>query len=448
MMHSSSNLDVWQVSPSHVDVHLHSIDDLAGSLLDDPSLKYTDIQIPYAEIPDPVHAGSWNLSSLSNTTFHEAYHNIEDIGIFVKQLLDLYPENVELVPLGHSAEHREMFALEIFKEKSIRKENSAAKRKNGFLITEWAASANLQQWIATSTAMFVAHALLADTSESYSLSPLLNNYDFYIILLPNPDGYVYTWETDRLWYKNRQIVGFNEKCVGIDLNRNWGHKWKPTAKFPTVSQTDVHVNATAVPGTDPCTHWYPGHRPFEAPEVNNLANYVTTLPNLRAYLDLRSYGQMISTPFSYSCKKTPKDAENQVEAALGAARAIKVAHGVSYMVGTLCHQLYKAPGNVVDYMYAKAGIKFSYAVHLRDTGTYGFLLPPEWIRPVGEETANMIKSIVTFISNGKFLLTLSCVPHHLGVAVYRFGTQAQAPAWSSWSRWVFVEESTFSSIYI
>ena len=29
----------------------------------------------------------------------------------------------------------------------------------------------------------------------------------------------------------------------------------------------------------------------------------------------------------------------------------------------------RAPGNVVDYMYAKAGIKYAYAVHLRDTGT-------------------------------------------------------------------------------
>lgn len=29
----------------------------------------------------------------------------------------------------------------------------------------------------------------------------------------------------------------------------------------------------------------------------------------------------------------------------------------------------RAPGNVVDWMYAKAGIKYSYAVHLRDTGT-------------------------------------------------------------------------------
>ena len=43
---------------------------------------------------------------------------------------------------------------------------------------------------------------------------------------------------------------------------------------------------------DPCSHWYPGHRPFEAPEVNNIANYIQQTPGLNAFLDLRTYGQM------------------------------------------------------------------------------------------------------------------------------------------------------------
>ena len=43
---------------------------------------------------------------------------------------------------------------------------------------------------------------------------------------------------------------------------------------------------------DPCSVWYPGAWPFQAPEVNNMANYFGRLPRLHAYLDLRSYGQM------------------------------------------------------------------------------------------------------------------------------------------------------------
>ena len=40
----------------------------------------------------------------------------------------------------------------------------------------------------------------------------------------------------------------------------------------------------------------------------------------------------VSYPFSYSCDVIPKDAENQIEAALGAARAITHEHGMKYAV--------------------------------------------------------------------------------------------------------------------
>lgn len=43
--------------------------------------------------------------------------------------------------------------------------------------------------------------------------------DFHIIPMPNPDGYEYTWESDRYWYKNRQIIGPYTECVGLDMNR-------------------------------------------------------------------------------------------------------------------------------------------------------------------------------------------------------------------------------------
>lgn len=113
--------------------------------------------------------------------------------------------------------------------------------------------------------------------------------------------------------------------------------------------------ASKGPDADPCSTWYPGHRAFEAPEVNNIANYVQTLPNLKAFIDLRSYGQMcmyssrrlisgivdnmtsiVSIPFSWSCKKTPKDAEDLLEAALRATNAIKQAHGTVFTVRNLC----------------------------------------------------------------------------------------------------------------
>ncbi|KAJ7466652.1 hypothetical protein B0H11DRAFT_1921840 [Mycena galericulata] len=72
---------------------------------------------------------------------------------------------------------------------------------------------------ATSTTLYIAHALLAPANETGPLVHLLKVYDFHILVAPNPDGYVHTWQNDRFWYKNRQVVGPNAACVGIDMNR-------------------------------------------------------------------------------------------------------------------------------------------------------------------------------------------------------------------------------------
>lgn len=96
---------------------------------------------------------------------------------------------------------------------------------------------------------------------------------------------------------------------------------------------------------------------------------------------------IVSSPFSFTCDAMPKDAENQLEAALGAISALKKPYGTSFVVrpfpyvmtsqilihllqaGSLCSMFYQAHGNIVDWMYKRAGIKYSYAAHLRDTGT-------------------------------------------------------------------------------
>jgi hypothetical protein len=40
-----------------------------------------------------------------------------------------------------------------------------------------------------------------------------------------------------------------------------------------------------------------------------------------------------------------------------------------------------------------ANIKYSYTFELRDTGNYGFVLPPKFIIPTGEETYDAIQEI-------------------------------------------------------
>lgn len=97
-------------------------------------------------------------------------------------------------------------------------------------------------------------------------------------------------------------------------------------------------------------------------------------------------------------------------AASRAARTLEspdepLAPTAQYKVTRLCEALYPAPGGILDWMYnnggSGGGAKHSFAVHLRDTGTYGYALPPAQIRAVGREVGAMVSSLAAFIKRGK-----------------------------------------------
>ncbi|KZV74175.1 peptidase M14 [Peniophora sp. CONT] len=417
LVHAQENdWDVWHATPSSIDVYFPFTAPSPSSIYS--NFTDTPISAPPPQ-PQSTRTEPWDLTSLTNASFHTSYRTLDEIYSFMHDLSVAHPDTVRIVGIGHSAQGREMYALEISSPDAAdggeyRKRKHGGENGNGKIGFALTGAQHAREWVATATAVYLAHALVADSSEAYSLSPLLDDFNFYIVPVPNPDGYLYTWETDRFWYKNRQTLAHGALCTGLDMNRNWGYKWK--ANSPSFG-SDLSDDADAdlqrkkkkdgkkggkkkpqTPPADPCSHWYPGARAFQSPEVSSLATYLEIQPNLRAYLDLRSYGQMLSTPFSFSCSKTPRDAEDMLEAAHGAAFAVKTAHGAAFTTGSLCETLYKAGGNVVDWMYKILGVRWSFAVHLRDTGTYGFMLPPEWIRVVGEETSGMVSYLAKFVA--------------------------------------------------
>ncbi|TFK23888.1 Zn-dependent exopeptidase [Coprinopsis marcescibilis] len=389
--------DLWHVGKTHVDIFWRENGEDLPLVLQD--IPHTTSVLPLSPQLS-VESVQWNLETLNNSTFHATYHPLDEINLFLEELAEMNPDTAMLQRIGLSAEGKDIVALTITndvkgdrisaegKKKKKKKKAPHLTDKLDFVIL---GAQHAREWVASSTALYVAHALTVNTSsdEPHALSSLLDVYNFHIIPVPNPDGYVYTWESDRYWYKNRQIVAPHSKCAGLDMNRNWGHHWEP-------EPVPGHPNP-AEP-VDPCSHWYPGSRPFESPEVNSIANFLSTLHFPVAFVDLRSYGQMISSPYSYSCKRVPKDGEDQAEAAFGVVHAIKDVHEVHFQAGRLCETLYEAPGNVVDWAYARVGIKYSYVAHLRDTGTYGFSLPDKYIRPVGEETSGMVQYLAKFIA--------------------------------------------------
>merc|ERR1719367_1588031 len=77
-----------------------------------------------------------------------------------------------------------------------------------------------REWISPAAVTWVLKELV----ENDAAHPdLLENMDWYILPVVNPDGYLFTQTDNRLWRKTRSPNGLG--CFGTDANRNFGYQW-------------------------------------------------------------------------------------------------------------------------------------------------------------------------------------------------------------------------------
>ncbi|KAF8983125.1 Carboxypeptidase A4 [Entomortierella lignicola] len=345
----------------------------------------------------------WNFT---DNSFWLNYHDLATLNNFTETLVKQYPKLVKRTSLGRTYEGREVFGLTIhgykpsddddqeeikeeFDEmveevvdearswwswlfgtssettKSSKKPSKPKKHPKAILIH---GGQHAREWIGPATVTYIAKELILGYGTNKKITTLLNEFEFTIIPVLNADGYAYTWEHNRMWRKNRQPTAI-PFCVGIDPNRNWGYMWNNGGS-----------------SGNPCSEAYHGPKAFAAKEPKMVADYILEKGNVVGYIDFHSYSQLWMSPFGADCSKIPRDDEDIMEAALGAAKSLRDVYGTKYAVGSVCNIIYQASGGSLDWTYAKGDVKYSYAVELRDTGRHGFLLPEDEILPSGEET--------------------------------------------------------------
>jgi len=223
-----------------------------------------------------------------------------------------------------------------------------------------------REWITPATVTYMINELLNNRG---NYQDILNSVDIYVVPIVNPDGYVYT-QTSRMWRKTRSDHSSPLGCRGVDPNRNF----------------DDHFGG-AGSSNDKCSETYRGPGAFSEPETAALRDFILSTQgsiNWRIYLSIHSYSQLWLSPWNWT-QDLPSDHSDLDELGNAGADALRAVHGTRYTVGSGANVLYFSSGCSVDWFKSTGGFKYSYTLELRDTGTYGFLLPANQIIPNSEE---------------------------------------------------------------
>ncbi|PNI99493.1 CPA4 isoform 1 [Pan troglodytes] len=289
----------------------------------------------------------------------QIYHEMDNIAAD-------FPDLARRVKIGHSFENRPMYVLKFSTGKGARRP------------AVWLnAGIHSREWISQATAIWTARKIVSDYQRDPAITSILEKMDIFLLPVANPDGYVYTQTQNRLWRKTRSRNP-GSSCIGADPNRNWN------ASFAGKGASD-----------NPCSEVYHGPHANSEVEVKSVVDFIQKHGNFKCFIDLHSYSQLLMYPYGYSVKKAP-DAEELDKVARLAAKALASVSGTEYQVGPTCTTVYPASGSSIDWAYDN-GIKFAFTFELRDTGTYGFLLPANQIIPTAEETWLGLKTIMEHV---------------------------------------------------
>ncbi|KAI1150881.1 hypothetical protein F4825DRAFT_424828 [Nemania diffusa] len=401
-------LDVWDFTDNHVDIRIPSrrVRFLTRAL---PSSLHHAILIPdlaraaaatYPSRRDLTHtyqlydrgtaSVSHSLPSKSDVAdvYFQDYQPYSVMVAWMRLLDSMFRGRglVQMVNIGKSYEGRDIPALRI----GIRPgEDTPSQGREIILVT---GGFHAREWISTSSVNYVAWSFIQSADSDPIVKKILERFDLVFVPVLNPDGYEYTWEVDRLYRKSRQRTKMSY-CQGFDLDHSFPYQWNLVDRQ-----------------NEPCSESYGGDEPLQAVEAARLAdwarNETESGSKFIGYLDLHSYSQQVLVPYSFSCNVQPPNAENLQEVAMNLAKHMRLSNGEAYTVASACEgavansagpPIESRGGSAIDYFYHEFGAHYSYQIKLRDTGSYGFLLPNDHIIPAGEEIFHAMRYLGDYL---------------------------------------------------
>jgi len=349
---ASLNLDVWSENLvlGKNDVMVDSSQEMI--------IKHSDIdyEVLIPDVESVIQEERTRLQSRNESqvwpqaSFFDDYHNLSDIYAYYESLAKSYPSIATYIPsIGKSIESRDIPAFTIGK--------STATKKIYFQGGQHA-----REWINHATTAYIATQLVTLYSSNAVVKELVDNIQYVIVPVVNPDGYVFTWGSNRLWRKNRRLNSGNS--YGVDLNRNWNDHW-----------------GGAGSSSSPSSDTYHGASAFSEPETKAVSAFILSKGPFALAVDYHSYSQLILRPYGWTTARPTNDATAKLVGD-GIRDAIYGSHKVRY-TSEASWELYATTGTASDWFFGPGKVPLSYTIELRDLST--FVLPKAQIIPTGEE---------------------------------------------------------------
>jgi len=221
-----------------------------------------------------------------------------------------------------------------------------------------------REWTSPAAVTFLAKNLIHNPR----YWELRYEFDWLIMPVLNPDGYLWSHKVNRQWRKNRRRDKSNAKCKdkvgdangpGVDLNRNWN--WLPH---------EEHERGV-------CDSGYPGPHGFSEPETKAVRDYLMKFKGkIAIYNSVHTAGQKFVIPWGHTDEKWEHDWA--VRAVLRAGIDAMGPVGKQWKMGNV-REMYGmlVVGGSVNWAAAKLKAKFPFVTELVDKEKYKRDVPKE-----------------------------------------------------------------------
>ncbi|OUR96717.1 hypothetical protein A9Q84_10265 [Halobacteriovorax marinus] len=243
----------------------------------------------------------------------EEYKSPSEIETILKSWEKSHPEIAKLHVIGQSSEGRNIYALKISDNVSVRETEESALLFNSMH--------HAREVMSPEVSLDIIETLLSKYSSDLKIQNYVDSNEIWVVPMLNVDGNAKVWNGDNMWRKNTNYGH------GVDINRNYPYLW------------------SSCKGSSGWT-WSSTYRGPEAgsePETKALMNLVK---NIRPVFDIsyHAYSEIVIYPMGCKGKRThTKEVVEGIGKEIGSL--------VNYGPGTAWELLYSVDGSDIDWMY-------------------------------------------------------------------------------------------------